>query len=589
MDDDIQPEVDDFEQKDPEGAFVQEEADEGNEIREEDFPDRELYRKIKKNLEGYAFFNEGVRLESASKVISLVWKKFLYYSEDMSNTTAQLRYLAIRPEDQKKDVVLSSAVRYVFDYFKVQKDDLFVVEAFLFFVWLAFVCLIPKQLTITIGVFLLLCGTSFLYLPVMVAGLKVAYMLLSRAMCEKSKEYVQNAVPYPGISLFWVMMLAGVGALPFIFQLVPGSSILTLVTWILMAILISHLPHIATKAAINNTLLITVVVFILAVVAAITSVKPRDLWTFYQFPFAESKELYLLAESYHEHSSYQRMMNIWTEMNDTLKKVPTVIVPEIDNSHWLYTESNFIFSYLMETFMFGVLLASCGMYPALMKCITERIASLSSKNKDMPLKIRDHDVGYAPWLNAVPRNIILLFAETAVRWIWWKGTFVAILISAVTAVGAILLSYLLLKLTTAPLIDTAANAAVAGKGLADGNATFGIYSIGTLVNGKMQQYMYNAMECVMLLNLLVSLATRSHITIAMITFGLLMHTAMIVSNVPVRVKQNISLFAISCGNMNPISTVYLLYQLVIRRSKDFEIFINPLPPETGGTPIVYQT
>lgn len=574
----------------PEDAFVEEEADDIGNLNADDFHDNELYRRVKKNLEGIKFFQDEQQLESASRIVSKVWKKFMYYAEDMKNVTVRARYYAMRPDDQKKDVVFNSAFRYLVDLVDVENENLFIFEAWLFAAWLALMAFLPKQYTIMIGLFILISGASILYLPVMLAGLKVAYLLLSKAMCQKSKEYVQTSVPYPGMNLFWVMSLAIVGAIPFGLKLVPGSWILTIVTIVIMTILLTHLPAIASKSAVSNIFVVAIAIVILAFAALVSTLKPRYLWTRYQYPFAESDELYLLAEKYHEQAALFNLNALWRQLNNTIARTTTVVVEDvIDSDNWFYTEKNYIFSYITETFMFGILLASCGLNPALMKCISEKIASLSSKSKDAPVRhVKDCEVGYTAWVSLITRNIFLLFAEAVLRWIWWKGTFVAILLGALTTAGAIMLSHVILKIIAAPLVDTAANAAVAGKGLADGNATFGIYSIGTIVNGKMQNSMYIVMAMCLLVNLLVALATRTQTISTITTFALVVHVAMIMSNAPVRLKQSVALLTLACGSMSPISAVHLMYQIVIRKSKDFDTFINPLPPEVSGTPIVYQ-
>lgn len=568
--------------------YVHEDVMDGDDVKESDFADPEDYKKYLLTKEGMLFFSKDISLESSAQVISQVWNKIIKYSGSMDNITARMKYFAVRSEDQKKDIVLNSIVKHVFDKFQIATEDLFLVEAFIFAIWMAIICFAPRIYTVAVGILLLYCGTSFFYLPVVIAGLKCVYFMLSKIMCQKTKDYVQNSVPYPNLNLFWVLFIALVGAIPFAMNLVPGSAILTMVTFAIIGVLITHLPAIAAKSAVNNTIVVVMAIVALAFISIVSSVKPRNLWTFYNYPFAEDDALYILAKKYHEQAALTHLNALWKQLNESRPALTRQ--PEVPTKppEWFYTEQNFVFSFVTETLAFSVLLTASGLHTAVMKCLAQKVASLTNKSKEAQSQItKEPEVGSTSWLGLMTVNVIVVFAETAFKWYLWKGGFVMILLIVLTVGAAMFVSQLTLTIFIGPIVDMAANASVAGKALSDGNSTFGVYCTGPLVRDKMQNTTYAIMMANLGISFLVSLATRPYWVQMVIFFGLLMHSINMFTTAHMRVKQNVALFATACGNMNYLSATLFLYQLV-KGSRDFQPYLVPLAPETSGTPVVFQ-
>lgn len=556
-----------------------------------DFTDYATYQRVLDLFEGTKFHAGKKMLEPSWRVVSDVWKKFLYYTRDVNDDQAKLYYFAMRPKDQKKDLIFNSGIRYLFQGTdRLHKEDFFRIEAFFFVLWIAFLAAVTKYVTISYGLFLLISGVTPFYIPVLLAIIKVAWLMLSRILCEKSKTAIQQSVPYPNINMMWVIVVASLGSIPLAMELIPGSYVMTAVTFGVMAILLTHLPVIAAKSAVNNIIVVVLGILVLAFASVLGTLKPRYLWTKYHYPFAESPQLHALVEKYHEAAAVGHMTRMWNRLDLSSVEEPPPLVEDEEEYDWLYTYKTFPFSFITESVTYGVLLAACGLYPTLMKCIPQRVAMMNTKSKDVAVQAsKDPEVGWTSWLGLITRSIILMFLETAFKWYLWKGTFVAMLIGSITAAVAIFFAWLVLKIIVGPLVETAASASVAGKSLADGNSTFGVYFVGSIVNAKMQNEMYVVITLNLIFNLLVVVVTRSMPVWAFSAMAVAVHLFSFVSKLPMKTKQSIALMSAALGNLNYITALYISFQIFVKKNKDFELFVNPLPTEAGGNPVVYQT
>lgn len=563
----------------------------GEEPEADDFTDYASYQRVLDLFEGTKFHAGKKVLEPSWRVVSEVWNKFLRYTREVNDDQAKLYYFAMRPKDQKKDLVFNSAIRYIFQGSnRLHKEDFYRFESFLFVLWIGFLAAMNKYITIGYGSFLILLGVTPFYFPVLLAIVKLGWLMLSRVLCDKSKKAIQQSVPYPNINMLWVVAIASLGSIPLAMEMIPGSYVMTAVTFGVMAILLTHLPVIAAKSAINNLIVVVLGILALALASVVGTLKPRYLWTKYHYPFAESAQLHALVEKYHEAAAVGHMTRLWNELDPSSAVTPPTLVEEEEEYDWLYTYKTFPFSFITETVTYGVLLAACGLYPTLMKCIPQRVAMINTKSKESVVQTsKEPEVGLTSWLGLVTRSIILMFLETASKWYLWKGTFVAMLIGSITTLVAIFFAWLVLKIIVGPLVEMAASAAVAGKSLADGNSTFGVYFVGSLINAKMQNEMYVVITLNLIFNLLVVMVTRSMPVWAFSVIAIAAHIFAFVSKLPVKTKQSIALMSMALGNLNYVTSVYMAFQIFVKKNKDFELFVNPLPTEAGGNPVVYQT